>query len=247
MANSPPLVIANCLQVKLGYILATAGGYNVLHFVKAGSDVVTQATAEAVGAAAKTAWTANMAPHCGGNTALARVSVRDLSAPNLPEFVDTGALTAGVDNTADSLPPGLALCITIRTAKSGKSFRGRVYVGGFNENMSDLNGLVVGTAVTAALEYIGDFATAMQSLGFTLGVASRPANASTLVRRTGLPNGDIVEEILSSTTQKAGGIEPYTSLQNRDTRWESQRRRQNGRGAVPSALVAGSLRQREAF
>lgn len=246
MANSPPLVIPGCIQVKLGYIHPLGGFWNILHFTKAGTVVIDQTHAESIGAAAKTAWTANMAPACPSNVGIVRVSVRDLSAPNLAEFLDTGAGQVGSGVGSDALPPSIALCVTIRTAKAGKSFRGRVYVAGFNEAHSDVNGQADATAGAAALGFLDDFAVAMDSLGFTLGVASRPSNASQLIRRTGMPNGDIVEEVLSSTTQKAGGIEPYTSLQNRDLRWETQRRRMNGRGAPPAAFFGDQTRSRVA-
>ena len=237
MANSPPLVIANCIQVKLGTSVAGQGAYNILHFQKAGSQTIDQADAEAIGNASHTAWLANMAPQCATNVAMGHSSVRDLTAPNQPEFIDTVPAVTGSSATPETLPAATALVVTIRTGLSGKSFRGRVYVTGFSEAANDANGLATGAAGDAALGFISDFADAMGALGFTLGVASRPANASTLVRRTGLPNGDIVEEVLSTTTQKAGGIAPFTSLQVRDLRWDTQRRRQNGRGGPVTFLA----------
>ena len=244
MASSPPLVIANCIQVRLGSVAAGLGAYNVLHFIKAGTATIDQAAAEAIGAAAKTAWTANMAPLCAANSALVRVSVRDLTAPNLPEFSDTGAAALGVDTAAQPMPAGVALCITLRTAKSGKSFRGRVYLAGFSETQNGNEGNAEPAAVTGGTEFVSDFADAMDNLGYQLGVASRPANASQLIRRTGLPNGDIQEEILSSTTQKAGGIELVTVIQSRTTSWETQRKRQNGRGGNPALALAAATRTR---
>ena len=244
MASSPPLVISGCIQVKLAFVGIGGAAYNVLHFTKAGSATIDQTDAEAIDAAAKTAWTANMAPRCASNVGLARASVRDLSSPNQPEYAGSGATVVGSDPAGDSLPGGVALCVTIRTALSGKSFRGRVYVGLWNENNNDLNGLPVPAAATAAVGFLSDFATAMESLGFVLGVASRPANASQLIRRTGLPNGDIQEEVLSSTTQKAGTITPFTALQSRTLAWETQRRRQNGRGGQIAALAATTSRAR---
>ena len=238
MANSPPLVIGNCIQVKLNWLLAGNAGVNVLHFSKGGTTVIDQTRAESIGSAIKTAYTANLAVLQAPNVALASVSTRDLSAPNLPEFTDTGALVGGSDATGQPLPPQTAFCLTFRTAKSGKSFRGRIYLGGFTETNNDGTGAASAAVSTGCLGFLDDVMTAMGNLGHELQVASRPANASQLVRRTGLPNGDIVEEILSSTTQKAGGIERVEAVQARDLRWETQRRRGNGRGSALAALLS---------
>jgi len=246
MANSPPLVIPNCIQVKLGTAVAGQGCYNILHFQKAGSQTIDQTVAEAVGNASHTAWLANMAPLCPNIVALGHSSVRDLTAPNLPEFIDTVAAVIGTSPTLDPLPAATALVVTIRTGSSGKSFRGRVYVTGFSEAANDGAGLATPAAGDAAVGFLSDFADAMDGLGYTLGVASRPSNASQLIRRTGMPNGDIVEEVLSTTTQKAGGITPYTSLQVRDLRWDTQRRRQNGRGGPVTFLSDARVALRRA-
>jgi len=151
MANSPPLVIPNCIQVKLGTAVAGQGCYNILHFQKAGSQTIDQTVAEAVGNASHTAWLANMAPLCPNIVALGHSSVRDLTAPNLPEFIDTVAAVIGTSPTLDPLPAATALVVTIRTGSSGKSFRGRVYVTGFSEAANDGAGLATPAAGDAAV------------------------------------------------------------------------------------------------
>lgn len=242
MARTPPLVIAGCIQVKLGFIIGGQGAYNILHFTKAGTDTIDQVDAESIGAAAKTAWTANLAPLCPPNVALARVSVRDLSAPNLPEFFDSAAAVGGTESTGEPLPAGVALCVTLRTAGAGKKFRGRVYIGGFSETQNTNTGTSAPAAGAAAVEFLSDLRDAMGTLGYVLGVASRPSYESSLVRTTNYPDGSSEADVLSHTSQKGGGIEPVTIIQSRTTNWESQRKRQNDRGVAPALAGAGAVR-----
>lgn len=232
-----PLVIQNCIQVRLLFVLAGQLGVNVLHGTVTGGVVVNQALANTLGSAIKSAWSSNLGAHCPPSTALVRVGVRDLRSANLTEFLDTGAAVGGIATAVDALPAQNAAVVTLRTALSGKSFRGRVYISGFSEAENDVNGNTATAANTAAVAFIAAVQGAMTTSLITLAVASRPAERKTLVETTFHADGTSTARTLSTTTAKAGGAQNVTSVAARDANWQSQRRRSNGRGAPPTLLA----------
>lgn len=241
MAKSPPLVVPNVIQIKLGWTIAGPGAFNVIHVRKGSAQTLDQTLANSIGSAVKGAYTGNLPALMTTNVALHRIYSRDLSAPNMPEFQDTGAAVGGTDAVSQPLPASVALCLTLRTAKAGRSFRGRFYLGGFSEAQNDTSGLALPAAAAAAVSFVEDMADALGALGLSLGVLSRPSNATTVLKRTGYPDGSQEEEVLWSSPQRAGGIEDVTLIASRTLAWETQRKRTNGRGGVPSFL--GSVAQ----
>ncbi len=231
-----PLVIPNCVEVRLLWILNAQLGVNVLHGNVTGSVTVNLALANAIGSAVKSAYTANLAGLQTVNVALARIGVRDLRSAHLPEFLDTGALVSG-SGTGDSLPNQNAACITLRTGLSGKSFRGRVFISGFNELQNDSGGLTVAAANAASVSFLTAVSNALTANGLALSVASRPAERKTLVETTFHNDGTTTTRTLSQQTAKSGTSTAVTSIAARDANWQSQRRRANGRG-VPPTLFA---------
>lgn len=235
---SPPLVIANCVQVRLLGTAAAQGTVNVLHANKSGGLTITQALANTVGAAIKSAWSTRLGTFVSGSGSLVRVGLRDLSAANQTEFLDTGAPAAGA-SVGESLPPQLALCITLRTAESGKSARGRVYLSGFTET-DNVAGAAASTGlVTACVAFITDVQGALATNGLTLAVASRPALAYVDTRTWTLANGQTQIDTLSRVTAKTGRSLAVTTIQSRNAAWETQRRRNNGRGGTPTIFQEG--------
>lgn len=57
-----------------------------------------------------------------------------LVAPNAPPLEHTPSTAIVGTLTASPLPNDVALCITWKTAKAGRSFRGRTYIGGFTQS-----------------------------------------------------------------------------------------------------------------
>jgi hypothetical protein len=218
------------------WALNGAGGVNVLHAIVTGSVVVNQALANTLGSSIKTAYTARLAPLQGPGSAIVRVGVRDLRGPNLAEFLDSAALVAG-SGVGDPLPSQLASCITLRTANSGKSFRGRVYISGFNEAQNDPNAVAATATNTACVNFLADVQAALQANGMNLAVATRPAEEEIITKTTNHANGTTTVRTLSHQTAKNGLATAVNAIVARDAAWQTQRRRNNGRGAPPTLLT----------
>lgn len=199
----PALVVANAAQMRLIWSLSgQLYALNVMGVV-ANAVPITQALTNTIGAAIKTsfgstAYNTNM--HT--TVALANFGLRDIRTANQPEFVDTGAAVVGT-GTGDLLPPQTALCVTLRTAQVGQSYRGRVYLPGFAESINTATGTATGT--TLSINFVAAIQAALVANGLNLGVLSRPA-----------PN---------ATPARFGFITPVTSIVIRDAVWDTQRRR----------------------
>jgi hypothetical protein len=229
-----PLVIPSTVQIRLLWILNAQLGVNVLHGIAAGGTVVNQALANTLGTSIKSAFTTNLAPHMNSNTALTKVGVRDIRAANLPEFLDVATGVGGVA-VGDALPSNVALCLTLRTASSGKSFRGRAYIGGWAETVNINNGVADTIASTSAVAFMTAVSNAFTASGLTLAVASRPAERYTIVKTVFHNDGTTTGETIGQGNARAGSATPVTVIESRSAGWESQRRRTNGRG-VPISL-----------
>lgn len=231
MAASP--IIPNCVEVRLLWIYAGQGAVNVLHAQAPGGFVVNQTTANTLGSAIKgTAWSP-FASSQSTQTSLVRVGLRDKRTVGAPEFLDQGAAVVGTE-TGDALPPQVAACITLRTAGSGKSFRGRVYVGGGGETDNAGAGVMSTGFQTAAINFITAVSAAMTASGLTFCVATRAAELTTIVRTIDHADGSQSVKTLSRSVAKAANTYPVTIIQSRNTSWETQRKRANQRGSIPT-------------
>jgi len=231
---SPPLVIPNAVQVRLLFNLAGSGAVNVLGAQRPAGLVIDQTITNTVGAAIKAAWSTNIGPLCIGNVALVRVGLRDLGSANRPEFLDSGAQATGTAPAGDSLPPSTAMCITLKTALSGKSFRGRVYLGGFDEAQNGASGAALQAAADAGVAFITAIGAALTASTMTLAVLSRPAFATVTNKTTTFSDGSTQVETISRTNAHPGTSQAVTLIQSRNLGWETQRRRANQRGAIPT-------------
>jgi hypothetical protein len=129
------------------------------------------------------------------------------------------------------------VCVTLRTAGSGKSFRGRSYVGGWSEVDNDNNGLTVAAASTAAVNFVSGIRGAMTTNGLTMVVLSRPAFRQENVETTFDAAGNVLETHTQTHNARPGLITDVVSLESRNNRWEYQRRRDNGRGGLATLLT----------
>lgn len=237
-----PLVIANCVQVRLLWSIHSQLGVNVLHGIVPSGFVVNQAVVNTLGSAIKSAFTAQLAIWCPPTTSLVRVGLRDLRQANQTEYLDTGAAVPGV-SVGEGLPGSVAMCITLRTALSGKSHRGRVYLGGFSEEANLTTGTADPSSTTQALAFMTSVDTAFDSSQITLAVASRPAEAYVVTKTINHNDGSTTTETIERGNARAGSAQPVTAMQSRAAIWESQRRRGNGRGVGPTVFTAGSIVQ----
>lgn len=233
MANN---FVANAGFLKVYWSLAGQLGINVYGVRIPSGVTVTQALTDTVAAAVKAAYTTNLAPLQAPNAAVVRVGLRDYRAPNMPEFRDTAAAAAGTEPTGQLLPSGVAICITLRTALSGKSFRGRSYIPGFTETQNASNGVIVTTAANAAVTYVTGIKNALSASGMFLAVVSRPSDRHVLSRTTYHPDGTTTIDTLSDESARVGGVTDVSVIESRTPSWEYQRRRDNQRGQVLASL-----------
>lgn len=199
----PQLVVPNSAQMRLIWSL---GGQlyalNVMGVV-ANAVPITQALTNTIGSAIKTALTSS--GHVGAlhtTVALANIGLRDIRTANTAEFIDTGGAVAGT-LAGDLLPPQTALCVTLRTAQAGRSFRGRVFLPGFGEGQNAAGGTISSTG--SCVSFVTAIKAALVTSSMDLGVLSRPA--------PDLP------------VPRAGFITIVTSIVARDSVWDTQRRR----------------------
>lgn len=231
------LQISGAAQLKLYYSVNSTLVINVMGAIITGNPIFNQALANTIGSAIKGNFAAGPGPLMPSTSILARVGLRDLRQPNLPEFRDTGATAAGSGAASDALPPGLAICLTLRTAGSGKSFRGRTYISGWNEAQNTASGAQAVGAATAAINYVNFIDTTLKGSGMALGVLSYPSEKKVLTETTFHTDGSSTVRVLSTTKAKTGSVNQVTSVENRQALWEHQRRRDNGRGVPPTAFL----------
>jgi hypothetical protein len=175
------IVLPDTVQVRLNWSLSgQPWAQNVLHYRVPSGFVVNSTTTEAFGAAVIGAFTTagSLAPRISTSVALDRVTVRDLRVANQLEFeadVNSPGTLAG-----NMAPRQLCSVATIRTDLAGKSFRGRIYLGGFTVAAMASDGNQTST-IRDSVEVFGQ-----QLLGFNvagslclLGVASRLLGVTT--------------------------------------------------------------------
>lgn len=213
---------------------------NVIGMAPRPTSVFNQSVAETLGAAIKAAFTANLALVITTTCSLVRVGIRDMRSPNQPEFRDTGAAVAGTA-PGDALPPQTALVITLRTNGAGKSFRGRIYLPGWGENNNVGTGTQGVTTNSSSIAFLQAVRTAMTNSLFDMAVVSRPSERTVFEKTTFHADGSSTVRVLSTTQAKPGGSSIVTAFEGRNAAWETQRRRNNGRGPAPATLTQSLL------
>lgn len=198
------LIVPGAAQMRLIWSVGGAlYALNVMGVVNAGGIAITQALANTIGTAIKSALTSSgHVAFVHTSVALANVGLRDIRSANTAEFIDTGGAVAGTAG-GDILPLQIAFCTTLRTAQAGRSFRGRVYLPGFGEGSNTVAGASSQTASMVA--FITAIKAALVANALDLGVIHRPTEAPQPVT--------------------AGFITTVTSIVARDAVWDTQRRR----------------------
>lgn len=195
-----PLLVPGAALVRLIWTLGgTPYAVNVIGTRKTGAPVIDQGFANSVGAAIKASFTGSpLIGQLGSAVALASVGTRDISTGNNVEFIDSAAAVAG-SGAGNLLPLQVAYCITLRTAKAGKSFRGRYYQPGFEVGANLAGGTVSSGTRDAAVAFLNDVRTDLPAVGLTMAVVSRKLLTTEIV----------------------------TSVQGRDLIWDTIRGRAN--------------------
>lgn len=205
------LVIGQTVQGLIGVTVGTKNTSIVVHWLNPSSAAVNSALAEQIFVSLKTLWNANLAALCPPSTLLNGVYLRDISTEGNALVSSTGPAAPGTASAADLLPRQIAACLTVRTPKAGKKYRGRMYWPGFAESASGPDQHMT-TAAKAALDtFSNGFLTAVNVGQLTFGVAHRP---TAFDENTGLP----ISPGLGFTT-------PANQVLCRDNVWDNQRRR----------------------
>lgn len=236
---APPNFLANAGFIRLIWSINGELAFNVQGLLIPPGIAVNQALADTVGAGVKNAFGTQLAPQLATTTRLEKVGLRDFRQPNQAEFRDIGAAVPG-SAVGDSLPNSTAMCLTVRTALAGRSFRGRFYLGGFVEAANGPDGRAVAGAVSAALAFASGMNSAINAGGMNWAVISRPAEAAVITKTTTDAAGNKTEDVLYTIKQKAGSVTAAIAFESRDVRWETQRRRGNGRGTGVAAFLGGT-------
>lgn len=192
------LVINNTVQVRLIWQYANVDvAVNVLHGIKDDPlGGVDQARADGVANNIANAMMTRPRGNIHGQWKLARVGIRDLDQPNNAEFVGTPTTPFTGSSASELLPMNVCACVTLRTAKAGASYRGRVYLSGWTEGSSNAGSMGT-SAQSDATALVDGMMAGLDSSGFTMSVASR----------------------------KLGQSQAVTNIVCRDSRWDTQRRR----------------------
>jgi hypothetical protein len=215
LARSPvagPVVIPACAEIKLKWHDGQKTFMNVLHGAHVSGASIPASDPETVFAAIKaaastTTWLTHIAPA----VTLIGVSIKNLAVANEPEMPSTGAAVAGT-GVGQPLALSSALVVTLKTAKSGQAYRGRVYLGGM---------------VAAALADAFNFTTQVggDAVAFVTGVngALTTAGYPLVVAQRALASGTHTDG--SPWAARPAGTQPVTSVSIVNPRADTQRRR----------------------
>lgn len=205
------LIVGSAVQLRLHWTMNGVDCFNVLGGAVAGGFAASQAIANTIGAAVAGRFTSSgLAALCATTTSLISVGLRDIRIANQPEFVSVAAAVPGT-GAGNPLPNHVAAVVTLRTALAGRSFRGRIYFGGFIVGENTAAGAIVAGLNTAMVAFVTGIQTDLAASSITLGVVSRP-----FAGRTSPP------PVLPA---RAGVVTPVTAIIARDTKWDTQRRR----------------------
>lgn len=205
------LIIADCVEVKHAVVVGGKAIYIVNHAAIPAQTQVTVALADTVFTSMKSLWTSHLAPLCPATTGYSGVVLRDLRSEGMPEVSSSAAGVTGSDATGDALPRQIASCLTFRTNRAGRKYRGRAYWGGYSETANGTNGHMSAAAKAAIDAFAAGYRTASNVGGLSLVVAHRP---TAFDEATGLP-----------ISPGLGFMTDVTQVLCRDDIWDNQRRR----------------------
>lgn len=206
------LQVPSGAQMKIFWNVDGHTFVNVFGGRATGSGTVDQGTATALGTIVSNAFSSSgIAPAFTTGVNLSQVSIRSVNQVDLPEFFATATGT-GTDATTQTLPRGAAAVVTFKTARAGKSGRGRSYMGGFAEGQNIAGSAEAPSISTFCLAFWNAIKTNLATIGYELALLS-PA----------LPERqNAAGETLPA---KIAFAEPITSITFRNNTWGSQRRR----------------------
>jgi hypothetical protein len=205
--------IPQCVEVVLQWVLEDGKvAHNVLHARYAGTYPGTVAMANAIltGLTTGAAWTA-MATFITPTTTLSFVTLRDLNTPNQALIANNVAGGAGSSASA-GLPNEVAVVVTLRTAKAGRAFRGRIYLPGWATNALGTGNVIAAACLTDINAWANTIPTVFTSQGLTFAIGQHSRVAYTSPIGTPHPKRDPTTVDITSQSVK-------------DNHWDTIRRR----------------------
>lgn len=208
------VVAPNTIKVLLHWTLHGRPQLNVMHGEYTTAGPLSPTIAESIFSAVKssagwTAYEAVIAP----TVVLTGVGVLDERSASNPEISSTSAAAPGT-GAGTALPDQVALVVTLRTALTGRSHRGRVYTFGYISGHLNADGTASATATAAAVSFVQAVQSAMAAQGATLAIKSPALPARPAHDGTELP-------------AKPFEITPVTAVVMRDAVFDTNRRRQD--------------------
>lgn len=160
MPAMPPA--AGVTRAVLNYTSNGIATANVLHFVAAPGPDAPDPTA--LGSRLALWWKGQMKPIVSATQTLNNVTCTDLSAGGPPAVVYSTGLPDTGTNGSQPIPNNCALVMSLVTGLRGRSYRGRIYVGGLTESQTNGNAVDTGTRdlIVAKFDMLITFTAALE-------------------------------------------------------------------------------------
>lgn len=137
---------------------------------------VTQADVDAFAAKLMTWWEVNLAPDTHTSMVFQSVTATDISVPNGVQKILTVTSSPTGGKGGDPESAQTALVVSLRTAFTGRSFRGRTYFGGLVQGYLVSAQAFDPAASAVYVANMGALITSLNAIGQILGVVSTVAN-----------------------------------------------------------------------
>lgn len=170
----PFIPVPNVAQAEIRGLLNSEEVENVLHFQFNGSQ--TQADLMELGDGLWTWYDTYIKPLVGGLMSVREIYLTDLTSQTGPTFSYTQPFPINGTATGDTLPNNCALSVTKRTAKRGRSYRGRIFHMGLVESQVSASYVLSSFGPTIASAYAQLAGADTIYAGYTFCVVSRYAN-----------------------------------------------------------------------
>jgi len=131
----PFIPVENTVQIELVYLQENQIIENVLHYI--GQTPANSATLTNLAMDAFSAWTNTFRTKQDNTCVLTKIIATDISAKDLVQVVYVPEENNAGIQVGTPLPLNNALCITLRTARRGRGYRGRIYMPGVVEESAD--------------------------------------------------------------------------------------------------------------
>jgi len=197
----------DCAKVVIHYLCQGQKFINILHFQNT-NDFDTGDLGDLAEAIADS-WVANIMPLLSNQISITEVDAVDLRTQSGPEAQHIVTPPVAGSLTSPMLPSNVAVVLTKRTAKRGRSYRGRIYIPGAVHSQES-GPLEIGT--TALANLISGLEAVLSDVDISPWVWG------------------VLSFFLNKVARSQGVFEMGTAI-SADTLWDSQRRRLSGRGA----------------